>query len=258
MTFCPVLHIWRIYCILRGMSENQYFKFSLELLLVPLFAVLAIWSVFWFEVNFSVSFNSYGLFPRSLSGLRGIVLSPFIHGSLDHLYNNTIPLAVLTLALFYFYRQKAWKILLWGWFIAGVLTWLVGRESYHIGASGIIYMLASFIFFKGIFEKHFRLIALSLTVVFIYGSMLWYIFPIEDGISWEGHLSGFLAGLFLARTIKVDIPVPKKYEWEKEDYDETEDEFLKHFDENGNFMERPKSEEGDTEIIYHFKKTRED
>ena len=239
------------------MSENKYFKFSLELLLVPLFSVLTIWSVFWFEVNFSVSLNSYGLYPRSLDGLRGIILSPLIHGSLDHLYNNTIPLAILTLALFYFYRQKAWKILLWGWFLSGLLTWTIGRESYHIGASGIIYMLASFIFFKGVFQKHYRLIALSLTVVFIYGSMLWYVLPIEDGVSWEGHLSGFLTGLALARIIRLDIPLPKKYEWEKEGYDEGEDEFLKHFDENGNFIESPKEEEA-TKVIYHYKKNDKD
>lgn len=234
------------------MSENQYFKFSLELLLPPLFAVLAIWSVFWFEVNFTVSFNPYGILPRTLVGVRGIVLSPLIHGSLEHLYNNTIPLAILTLALFFFYRDKAWKVMLWGWLLSGILTWCIGRNSYHIGASGLIYVLASFIFFKGVFEKHFRLVALSLTIVFIYGSMLWYVLPIEEGISWEGHLSGFLAGLFLARYIKITVPRPTKYDWEKEDYDESNDEFLKHFDENGNFIEHTEEEET-VKINYHYK-----
>jgi len=238
------------------MSENQYFKFSLELLLVPLFALLAIWSVFWFEINYAVSLNSYGLYPRSFVGLRGVLFSPFIHGSLDHLYNNSIPLALLTLALFYFYRQKAWKVLLLGWLISGLFTWIIGRESYHIGASGIIYVLASFIFFKGVFQKHFRLVALSLTIVFIYGSMLWYVLPIEAGVSWEGHLSGFLTGLILAKMIRIDIPVPKKYEWENDGFDESEDEFLKHFDENGNFIEFQENLE-DTEgikIVYRYKK----
>ncbi len=237
------------------MSEHGYFKFSLELLLVPLFGLLAIWSVFWFETTFGVSFNKYGVLPRNLVGLRGVVFSPFIHGSVEHLYNNSIPLAILGLALFYFYSQKAWRILLWGWFLSGLLTWSIGRDSYHIGASGIIYVLASFIFFKGIFEKHFRLIALSLAVVFVYGSMLWYVFPIEKGISWEGHLSGFMAGLILAKLVKIDIPGPKKFDWEKEDYNEEEDEFLKHFDEDGNFMERSKGEEEDsTKVVYHYKR----
>ena len=139
-----------------------------------------IWTVFWIEVNFSVNFNPYGIFPRTIKGLRGVILSPFIHGSIDHLYGNTIPLAVLTLALFYFYTKEAWRVLILGWEVSGFLTWVIARESYHIGASGIIYVLASFIFFKGIFEKHFRLVALSLTVVFIYGSMLWYLLPIEE------------------------------------------------------------------------------
>ncbi|MGD1947495.1 MAG: rhomboid family intramembrane serine protease [Croceivirga sp.] len=236
------------------MSDESYFKFSLELLFVPLFALLTIWSVFWFEITFSVSFNSYGIYPRNLIGLRGVLLSPFIHGSLDHLYNNSIPLAVLTLALFYFYRQKAGLVLVTGLLISGCLTWLIGRESYHIGASGIIYVLVSFIFFKGVFQKHFRLVALSLTIVFIYGSMLWYVLPIEDGISWEGHLSGFLTGLFLARVIKINAPVVKKYDWEQEGYNEEEDEFLKHFDEDGNFIERPSESEKEIKAVYHYKK----
>ena len=236
------------------MTEQNYFKFSLELLLVPMFAVLAIWTVFWFEVTFSVSFNSYGLYPRTLVGLQGIITSPFIHGSLEHLYNNTIPLALLSLALFYFYRQRAWKVILWGWLLSGVLTWLIGRPSYHIGASGLIYVLASFIFFKGIFQKHFRLVALSLVVVFIYGSMLWYIFPIEEGISWEGHLAGFLTGLFLAKFIAVKVPPLKRYEWEQEGYDETQDEFLKHFDEDGNFIEEINEDPEKVVYTYHYKK----
>ena len=236
------------------MSENQYFKFSLELLLLPLFFVLAIWSVFWYEINFAVSLNSFGLLPRDLVGLRGIIFSPFIHGSLDHLYNNTLPIAILTLTLFYFYRKNAWKVFWFGWLMTGLLTWVIGRESYHIGASGLIYMLASFIFFKGVFQKHYRLVALSLTIVFIYGSMLWYMLPIEDGISWEGHLSGFVSGLLLALIIKVKVPTPKKYVWERDDYDENDDEFLKHFDEHGNFIELPKNDEDIPKIIYHYKK----
>ena len=159
-----------------------------------------------------------------------------IHGSMEHLYHNSIPLFVLSMALFYFYREISWKVIGYGILFSGLLTWFIARPSYHIGASGIIYVLVSFIFFKGVFTKYYRLIALSLAIVFIYGSMLWYIFPIEDGISWEGHLSGFLTGLILAKLIKTEVPEPKKYHWETEDFNEEEDEFLKHFDENGNFI----------------------
>ena len=223
------------------MSESKYFKFTNSVVVIPLLGVILIWTVFWIELRFHLNLNEYGVYPRTFMGLRGVVLSPFIHGSVEHLYNNTIPLAILTASLFYFYRNIAWKVLLIGLLLSGLLTWGIGRPSYHIGASGIIYVLASFIFFKGIFSKYYRLVALSLIVVFIYGSLLWYIFPIKDGISWEGHLGGFITGLMMAVLVKTRTPSQKKYDWEQEDYNEEGDEFLKHFDEKGNFIEtRPK------------------
>ena len=225
------------------MSEMGHFKFSNKILGIPLMAMILIWVVYWLELVIGVNFNEMGVKPRTLLGLRGVVLSPFIHGSLEHLYNNTIPLGILLSALWYFYRDVAWKVLVYGILLSGLITWLIGRTSYHIGASGFIYVLASFIFFKGIFSSYFRLVALSLIVVFIYGSMLWYIFPVKDGMSWEGHLAGFLTGLFLAKVIKASIPPTKKYEWEKEDFKEEDDLFLKHFDENGNFRELPNEED---------------
>lgn len=223
------------------------------MLIAPLFAILMIWSVFWFEVKFGISFNTFGIYPRTLLGLRGVLFSPFIHASVEHLYNNTVPLAVLTLALVFFYRRKALTVFLLGVLCSGLLTWIIARQSYHIGASGIIYVLASFIFFKGVFTKYYRLVALSLAIVFIYGSMLWYIFPVEEGISWEGHLSGFITGLLLAKVLNMDIPKPKKYIWEDENYNEEEDEFLKHFDKDGNFIERASEKEEEIKVIYHYK-----
>ena len=225
------------------MGEHTYFKFSNTVILLPLLSVLAIWTVYWYEIRFQVNLNQYGIYPRSLRGLRGIIFSPFLHGSVDHLYNNTIPLAMLTAALAYFYRKITFKVLLFGILLSGCITWLIARSSYHIGASGLIYVLATFIFFKGIFSKYYRLVALSLIVVFIYGSLLWYIFPLKEGISWEGHLGGFITGLVLALSLRTSLPRPHKYDWERDDYNEENDEFLKHFDENGNFIERPKEEE---------------
>lgn len=240
------------------MSDSNYFKYSNAVVIAPMLLVLLIWTVFWVEVSFHVNLNNHGVYPRTISGLQGIIFSPFIHGSLEHLYNNTIPIAILTASLFYFYRKVAFKVLVLGVLISGLLTWIIGRPSYHIGISGVIYVLASFIFFKGVFTKYFRLIALSLFVVFIYGSLLWYIFPIEEGISWEGHLAGFITGLILAILIKTQIPTSKKYAWEKEDYNEEEDEFLKHFDKDGNFVEQtekvPEIDENRIEIKYHYKK----
>ena len=236
------------------MSRSEPFRYTYTVLLLPMTAVLLIWTVFWAEVRFGVNFNDWGVYPRTLKGLRGVLTSPLIHGSVEHLYNNTLPLAILSAALVYFYRKLSWRVLLWGWLLSGTLTWIIGRASYHIGASGMIYVLASFIFFKGIFTKHYRLVALSLLVVFIYGGLLWYIFPVEEGISWEGHLGGFLSGLALALILPSHTPPPPKYDWERDDYDEEEDEFLQHFDEEGNFIERRSQEDPGTKIIYHFKK----
>ncbi|MCK0160645.1 rhomboid family intramembrane serine protease [Allomuricauda sp. F6463D] len=235
-------------------------KFSNTVLLAPLLAVLSIWTVFWIEIQFSVNLNDYGIYPRRLSGLKGVLFSPFIHGSLSHLYNNTIPLAVLMAFLVYFYRSAALKVLLLGTLVSGLLTWAIARPSYHIGASGVIYLLASFIFFKGVLAKNYRLVALSLVVVFIYGSMIWYIFPVKDGISWEGHLAGFLTGLVLAFVTRVRVPEVRKYDWELEDYNEDNDPFLKHFDENGNFIEISSEEktEEQIEIKYHYKTSKKD
>ncbi|WP_411031125.1 rhomboid family intramembrane serine protease [Spongiimicrobium sp. 3-5] len=243
------------------MSESSYFRFSDKVVLMPFLTVLLIWVVFWAEIRFHINLNEYGVYPRTLEGLRGVLLSPFIHGSVEHLYNNTIPIAVLMASLFYFYRKIAVKVLLWGVLLSGLLTWCIGRPSYHIGASGLIYVLASFIFFKGIFTKHYRLTALSFFVVFIYGGLLWYIFPVLGNISWEGHLSGFITGLLLAIFLKVQMPSTKKYAWEREDYKEEEDEFLKHFDEQGNFIEsqeqEPPPDDPGLTIRYHYKKNKD-
>jgi membrane associated rhomboid family serine protease len=222
-------------------------------------AVLLIWTVFWLELEVQSNWNDLGIYPRTVSGLTGIVFSPFLHASIEHLYNNTIPLTILLATLIYFYRSISFTVLFWGLIATGLITWLIGRPAYHIGASGIIYLLASFIFFKGIFTKHYRLVAVSLVVSFIYGSMLWYIFPVEEGISWEGHLGGFLVGLFLAFFLRVKVPAVPKYAWEREDYNEEEDEFLKHFDEEGNFIEKlPEDVDNEIRVTYHYRNRSQD
>ena len=240
--------------------QDEQFKYSTSVILYPIVFVLLIWIVFWAEVRFGLNLNSFGVYPRTIYGLRGIILSPFIHGSIDHLYHNTIPLFVLSLALFYFYNKIAWRVILVGILLSGFFTWVIGRPANHIGASGLIYVLVSFTFFKGIFAKHYRLIALSLLVIFLYGSMIWYVFPVKDGMSWEGHLSGLITGLLFAVLFNKTIAKPKKYEWEQESYNEDDDPFLKHFDENGNFIEiieessNEIAEQKDLDINYIFKK----
>ncbi len=222
------------------MNTSNQLRFSPEVFGYPLLFVMVLWVVYWVESRFNINFNTYGIYPRTLEGLRGIIFSPFIHGSLKHLFNNSVPLFVLSAALFYFYRQIRWKVLLLGLLFTGLATWVIGRPSLHIGASGVVYMLVAFLFFKGIFSKQFQLTALALAVVFLYGGLLWYVFPVNPEISWEGHLSGFFVGLVFAFLFKGNPIENKKYEWEKETYNPEDDPFLKQFDENGNFIELPK------------------
>jgi len=225
-------------------------KFTQDVVLVPVFLVLSLWIVFWMEVRFGFSLSRYGIYPGRLEGLTGVVFGPFLHGGLKHLFNNSIPLLVLLGALFYFYHPVRWKVLFWGALLTGLATWLIGRPAYHIGASGVVYMLAAYLFFSGARSKNYRLIALSLVVVFLYGSLLWYLFPIDPKISWEGHLSGFAVGIVLAYVIRV-VPIAKKqYVWERPDYKPEQDPFMQQFDEHGNFVGLPKEEEEPKPVVH--------
>tara|TARA_R100000935_G_scaffold44696_2_gene67682 strand:+ start:115455 stop:116237 length:783 start_codon:yes stop_codon:yes gene_type:complete len=225
------------------MATKKPLEFTLDVICYPLLFVFMAWVVFWVETRFKVNLNYLGILPQKIEGLRGVIFAPFIHSSLKHLFNNSIPLVVLGTALFYFYRTIRWKVFFLGFVLTGLLTWLIGRPAFHIGGSGIVYLLASFLFFKGIFSKQYQLTALALVVVFVYGSLLWYLFPIDPKISWEGHLSGFLVGLVLALLFKKNPVENKKFEWEKDTYKEEEDEFMNYFDEDGNFIELPPQEE---------------
>lgn len=211
-------------------------KFSWSGLLYPLLFVFMIWTVYWVEIKFNFYFNEFGVVPRSVSGLKGVFFSPFIHSGIEHLASNSVPLFVLSVALFYFYNPIAWRVLFVGLILSGIFTWLIGRPSTHIGASGIIYLLVSFLFFKGIWSKNYRLIAVSLVVVFLYGSMIWGIFPQEPKISWEGHFSGLVAGVIIAiyyHNYQIELFDSRLIQPKQ---NEVDDAFLQQFDENGNFI----------------------
>ncbi len=243
------------------MNKKNELYFSKEVLIYPLLFLLSIVMVFWIESQFNYNFNFLGIFPRKLEGLKGILFGPFIHGDTKHLFNNSIPLLILTSALFYFYRSIRWKVLLYGLLLTGFFTWIIGRPSLHIGASGVIYMLTAFLMFRGILSKQYQLTALSFGVIFLYGSFIWYIFPTDPKISWEGHLSGFVVGLIFALIFNKQNLPKKKYLWENEDYNPDNDPFMKNFDEDGNFIEPiPDVEEIEPKkvvpsIKYVFKKT---
>jgi membrane associated rhomboid family serine protease len=233
------------------MNDHNHFKFSPSVWIVPTFFVLVLWLVFYVEDAFNLKLTIHGILPRTFSGLQGVLFSPFLHGDFGHIANNSIPLFILTTALIYFYREVSLKVLFYGIFISGFLTWIIGRNSYHIGASGLIYVLVSFIFFKGLMTKYYRLMALSMMVVMIYGGMIWYVFPeVDNKISWEGHLSGLITGFAFAVLFKTpDYKKAIQYDWEKPEFNPEEDIFMKHFDENGNFVNTPKPEEVEEENV---------
>jgi membrane associated rhomboid family serine protease len=213
---------------LKNMNGDNQLKISKSIFLIPIIYVVVIWLIYWIEIHFGLNFNKFGVYPRTLQGFKGVFFTHFIHSDANHLFNNSIPLFVLLCSLFYFYRDVAYKVLLWGGFLTGFLTWLIARESFHIGASGIVYLLFSFVFFSGIIRKHYRLVALSLIIIFLYGSMIWYVLPIKEGMSWEGHLSGFLIGFIFAIKYRKKGLVREQHQF-------TETAFDLLFDEQGNF-----------------------
>jgi membrane associated rhomboid family serine protease len=198
-------------------------------LIIPILFCIIFILFFLSEKILEINLQAFGLYPRNIKGIPGIVLHIFVHGSIQHLLNNLLSFFVLSVSLYYFYKKIASKILLLTWLITGCLLWSIGRDSWHIGASGLIYGLAFFLFFSGIFRKHIPLIAISFVVAFLYGNMVWHIFPWQqyDPVSWEGHLSGGIAGLVLALMYKKEGPQRPVKEW-KEEENEEEKEFAEY------------------------------
>lgn len=175
-------------------SEKRRLKFSL---IPPVFFLLIMWVVKIIEYSLDYNWSVYGIFPLKVKNLTGIIFSPFLHGDFDHLISNSVPFLFLGTALFYFYREFAYKVFFLIYLLSGIWVWLAARGAYHIGASGMVYGLASFLFFSGLIHKNRALASLSLIIVFLYGSMVWGVLPIFEGMSWESHLFGAVTGLIL-------------------------------------------------------------
>jgi membrane associated rhomboid family serine protease len=206
-------------------AEGVFYRKKLLLsMIIPGTFIFLMWLVKVIEVLFDIDLSRFGIYPLTAKGLSGILFSPFIHADFNHLLNNSLPLFCLSVALFYFYSEVAPKVFAWTFFLTGFLVWIAGREAWHIGASGLVYGLASFLFFSGIIRRHFRLIALSLLVVFLYGSMVWGIFPeIYKNVSWESHMLGCVSGVVLSVWFRNEGPQKPVYEWMDDD-DETASE----------------------------------
>ena len=194
---------------------------------IPVILLLLMWIILFVEYGFGIDLAFLGVHPLHTNGLPGIILSPFIHAGFKHLGANSIPFLVLGVALFYFYRDLALKVLIFIWLMTGILVWFGGRDAWHIGASGIIYGMASFLFFSGLIRKNNGLAALALVVVFLYGGLIWGAIPgffPKEHISWESHLGGLFSGIVMAFYYRKSGPQRKKYSWELEEEAEDEDE----------------------------------
>jgi membrane associated rhomboid family serine protease len=192
---------------MRNKSSKLFFS-----LFYPLLFIALLWVIRFYEEISNNSLSWYGIYPRTIHGLIGVVAAPLLHADREHLLSNSIPLLVMGSIICYFYRSIAFQVFFWVYLMTGIWVWAAARASYHIGASGILYGFMSFLFFSGVFRKDTRLLALSLFVVFLYGSAVWGILPIREGVSWESHMLGSLAGLITAYNFRKEGPRPRVYD----------------------------------------------
>ena len=216
-----------------------------SLMLLSLMAILLLWSAYYQHPLYS-----YGVFPRSLHGLKGILFSPLIHQDWQHLGANAWSFCLLSTILSVYFPKDCWKTGIWLYVLTGFYTWCLGREASHIGASGLNYALVSFFFFFGVFRWHRRYLAISLLMVFLYGSMVWGIFPIDPLMSWEAHFSGGLAGAIVAFLLRnTEKELDKEYEWQEEESEQPDDTAPE--------VGQPESQQAH-KIVYHYKPNKGD
>jgi len=226
----------------------------LQSLIYPAILVLLMWLVKIIEITFTVNLVQFGLIPLNTMGLLGIITSPFLHEGFSHLFGNSVPFLVLGGLLFYFYPELAWRVFLLIYLITGIWVWVFARGTgIHIGASGIVNGLAAFLFLSGILRRETKLLAITLLTTFLYGGIIWGIFPQFfplQNISWESHLMGLMSGAMLAIYYRKTGPQRLQYDWETEEDDED--------DENNNNPEENKGQSrdstGSSDVIYHYKK----
>ncbi len=202
-------------------KQKQHFYNALFIALLLVFIPCMLFIV---EFLLDIKFSFLGVLPRNFSYFHGIFTHVLVHADLSHLSNNVVSLFILSLSLFYFYGKIADKVLLFAWLLTGFMLWVIGRENIHIGASGLIYALAFFLFWSGLLRKYPPLVAIALIVGFLYGNMVWHVFPWQafPNESWEGHLSGSLVGSVLAVVYRKQGPQRPIKQWD--DTPETEHE----------------------------------
>jgi membrane associated rhomboid family serine protease len=191
------------------------FRLSLKAALV---ALGFCWVVLIFDMAFGLGLHRFGLRPGSYPGMIGIITAPLLHAGAEHLLSNTMPLVVSLTAMFYLYPNSSVRAIPLIWIGSGVIAWIIGRPTVHIGASGLVYGLLAYVFIGGILRRDIRSVSVSLLVGFLYGSMIWGVLPIRPYMSWELHLSGAIMGAILAIVFRNWDQAPiKRYDWEEDD-----------------------------------------
>lgn len=214
----------------------------------PLLWVMGMWLVFFIDTNYTMVWTQWGIQPRSIKGLVGILASPFLHGDFEHLFSNSVPFIVAGGFIYYFFPQIRKSIMLRIYVIAGFLVWLIADQpSNHIGASGMVYGMIAFLITHGVINKNKNMLGVTLILVFLYGGLIYGIFPdygffIGKNISWEGHLFGMLTGIGLGFFYREQGPQKLSYEDEYDDDDDDDD-----------FFDKDLFDQEDFKINYHYK-----
>ncbi len=197
-------------------SQRARANFRLAVKLALGFVAL-IWFIQLLNWALDLGVEDFGVRPRELAGLPGILFAPLMHSGFAHLIANSLPLLIVGTAMLYLYPSAALLVLPAVYLGPGVAVWVFARGGVHVGASGLIYGLVSYIFVAGMIRRDRRAIAASLLVSFLYGASVWGVLPIEPGVSWETHLAAAVLGLALALALRrLDIPPRRRYTWEDE------------------------------------------
>src|SRR5262249_25886409 len=197
-------------------SERSRHNFRLAVKIALGFVAL-LWAIQLSNLALDLDVSDFGVRRREPAGLLGIIVAPLLHGGFGHLIANSPPLLVLGTAMLYLYPQSSLRVLPAVYFWPGIAVWLLARGSSHVGASGLVYGLASYILVAGLIRRDRRAIAASLLVCFMYGALVWGVLPIEPGVSWETHLAAALIGVALALALRhLDIAPRRRYSWEEE------------------------------------------
>lgn len=231
----------------------SFFLKLIDSLVWPLVALVAIWLVFFIDLRFNLHLNQLGMRPRQLEGIIGVFTMPFLHGDFDHLFSNSVPLLLSLGFIFQYFPEDKLRIIGYSALLTGILLWFIGENgSNHIGASGLVYAYIFFLVTHAFFTKNKETLAASFILIFLYGSLIYGIFPeygriIGKNISWEGHLAGAISGVLFGILYRKKGPQQRMFfEDEDEDDEEDDDEFP--------YWKYP---DADTIINYHYRKEEE-